>query len=141
MQESPRQESLIAAPSQKDWLSLVGNLALSGQVQELARNVELQSASGDRWSFRIAPSLKHLGSEACVDHLSRALSEKVGHPVHISLCDSENQQLLTAAAISEQSMLQRMSEAEKAIKDDPTVKALEEQMGARIVEDSIQPLQ
>jgi hypothetical protein len=48
---------------------------------------------------------------------------------------------LTAAAVSEQGVRQQMSEAEKAIKDDPTVKALEEQMGARIVEDSIQPLQ
>jgi hypothetical protein len=34
-----------------------------------------------------------------------------------------------------------MSEAEKAINDDPTVKALKEKLGARIVEDSIQPLQ
>jgi hypothetical protein len=34
-----------------------------------------------------------------------------------------------------------MSEAEKSINDDPTVKALKEQLGARIVEDSIQPLQ
>ena len=32
-----------------------------------------------------------------------------------------------------------MSEAEKAINDDPTVKALKEQMGAQMVEDSIQP--
>ena len=34
-----------------------------------------------------------------------------------------------------------MTEAEKAINDDPTVQALKEQMGAKVVEDSIQPLQ
>ena len=34
-----------------------------------------------------------------------------------------------------------MSEAERAIADDPTVRELEEQMGAVVVEDSIQPLQ
>jgi hypothetical protein len=34
-----------------------------------------------------------------------------------------------------------MSEAEKAINDDPTIKSLKEQMGAKLVEDSIQPLQ
>jgi hypothetical protein len=33
------------------------------------------------------------------------------------------------------------SEAEKAIRDDSTVRALQEHMGAELIEDSIQPLQ
>jgi len=34
-----------------------------------------------------------------------------------------------------------MSDAERAIEEDPTVRELKDQLGARIVEDSIQPLQ
>ena len=49
--------------------------------------------------------------------------------------------LRTAAPLSNRKFAECMSEAEKAINDDPTVKALKEQMGAQLVEDSIQPLQ
>ncbi|MFC1797024.1 DNA polymerase III subunit gamma/tau [Pseudomonadota bacterium] len=124
-----------------DWVALQGNLDITGQARELARNVHLQARSEDRWDFVIAPSLRHLGSETCVNRLGQAISKKMGHPVRIKLIDSEGQDIVTAAALDEQKIRQNMSEAEKAISDDPTVKALKEQLGARIVEDSIQPLQ
>jgi hypothetical protein len=55
--------------------------------------------------------------------------------------DEQHGNLQTAAALEEQRIRESMSEAEKAISDDPTVRALKEQMGAKVVEDSIQPLQ
>ena len=134
-------QPLASAPENSDWVSLQRNLDISGQVRELARNVQLQSRSDDRWDFIIAPSLRHLGSANCVNRLSQAISEKMGHPVCIKLVDSDGRGIVTAAALDEQKTRQGMSEAEKAINDDPTVKALKEQLGARIVEDSIQPLQ
>jgi DNA polymerase-3 subunit gamma/tau len=130
-----------STPQDDDWVSLQGNLDISGQVRELARNVQLQSRSEDRWDFIIAPSLRHLGSTNCVNRLSQAISEKMGHTVCVKLVDGEGQDIVSAAALDEQKMRQGMSEAEKAINDDPTVKALKEQLGAHIVEDSIQPLQ
>ena len=128
-------------PEDDEWVSLQGNLDISGQVRELARNVQLHSRSDDRWDFIIAPSLRHLGSANCVNRLSQAISEKMGHTVGVKLVDSEGQDIASAAALDEQKLRQGMSEAEKAINDDPTVKALKEQLGAHIVEDSIQPLQ
>ena len=65
----------------------------------------------------------------------------MGHPVSVRLFDQEGGEPLTAAAMEQRQLHQTRSEAEKAIRDDPTVKALQEQMGARLVEDSIQPLQ
>ena len=124
-----------------DWMSLQSDLEISGQVRELARNVQLQSRSDDCWDFVITPSLRHLGSQNCINRLGQAISRKVGHAVAINLIDSDNTELITAAAQDEHKNLQNMSEAEKAINDDSTVKALKEQLGARIVDDSIQPLQ
>jgi len=129
------------SPEDDDWVSLQGHLDISGQVRELARNVQLQSRSDDRWDFIIAPSLRHLGSANCVNRLSQAISEKMGHAAGVKLVDSEGQDIVSVAALDDQKMRQGMSEAEKAINDDPTVKALKEQLGAHIVEDSIQPLQ
>jgi len=124
-----------------DWVKLLNELSLSGQARELARNVQLKSRTDDHWDFAIAPALRHLGSDNCVSRLKQAISERVGHPVNIRLVDEAREDLRTAAAIEEQKVRDNMSEAEKAINDDPTIKSLKEQMGAKLVEDSIQPLQ
>jgi DNA polymerase-3 subunit gamma/tau len=130
-----------SSPADADWMSMQADLEISGQVRELARNVQLQSRSEDRWDFVITSSLKHLGSPNCINRLGQAISQKVGHTVAIKLVDGDGTELITAAALDKQKSLQNMSEAEKSINDDPTVKALKEQLGARVVEDSIQPLQ
>jgi DNA polymerase-3 subunit gamma/tau len=136
----PTASSATAAGS--EWMSLLSDLNLSGQVRELARNVQLKSRTEYRWDFVIAPALRHLGSDNCVSRLSEAISDQMGHPVSVRIIDDEkNNRLQTAAAMQEQKIRQTMSEAEKAINDDPTVKELKEQMGATLVEDSIQPLQ
>jgi len=129
------------AERQTDWVRLLEHLDLSGQVRELARNVQLKSRSEDRWEFIIAPALRHLGSATCLDRLGQAISARVGHPVRIRLVDEAGSELHTAASLEEQRMRRNMSEAERAIADDPTVRELREQMGAVIVDDSIQPLQ
>jgi len=128
-------------PTGSDWVSLLKQLDLSGQARELARNVQLKFRSDDRWDFIIAPSLRYLGSDNCLNRLGQAISDRVGHAVNVRILDEEHTELETAAALEEQKVRQTMSEAEKAINDDPTVKSLKEQMGAQLVEDSIQPLQ
>jgi DNA polymerase-3 subunit gamma/tau len=122
-------------------MALLEQLELSGPVRELARNVQLRTRADDHWDFVIAPALRHLGSAACVSRLSEAISHRMGHSVRVRLFDEEGGEPVTAAAIEQQQLHRTRSEAEKAIRDDPTVQALQEQMGARLVEDSIQPLQ
>jgi DNA polymerase-3 subunit gamma/tau len=126
---------------QTDWMGLLEQLDISGQVRELARNVQLKSRSEDHWEFVIAPALRHLGSAACLDRLGQAISTRVGHAVRVRLVDEAGVELQTAASLEEERRRRNMSEAERAIADDPTVRELEEQMGAVVVEDSIQPLQ
>jgi DNA polymerase-3 subunit gamma/tau len=130
-----------AEPAGSDWVSLMNHLDISGQVRELARNVQLKSRSDNRWEFVIAPALRHLGSDNCVNRLGQAISEQMGQPVSIRIYDEEGTELQSAAALEEQNLRQRMSDAEKAIADDPTIRALKDQMGAEVIEDSIQPLQ
>jgi DNA polymerase-3 subunit gamma/tau len=128
-------------PAGSDWVDLLDQLDLSGQVRELARNVQLKTRSDDRWDFVIAPALRHLGSASCVSRLSEAISDRMGHPVRVRIIDQEDNDLLTAAALEQQQLHRNRSEAEKAIRDDPTVRALQDQMGAQLLDDSIQPLQ
>ncbi len=127
-------------PDQK-WLSLMEQLSLRGQVRELARNVHLRSTEGDRWLFVIPPALRHLGSKQCVNRLGQAISERLGTAVQVSLDDCPDADLFSAAGISDRGQRSKQSDAERAIEEDPTVRALKEKLGATIVEDSIQPLQ
>jgi DNA polymerase-3 subunit gamma/tau len=124
-----------------DWIALAKRLNLKGSVRELARNLHLQSTSQDQWEFVISRSLKHLGSTTSVDRLSQAISEQMGHPVTVLLVDGEETSLATAAKLEEQQLHTKISDAQRAIEEDPNIKSLKDQMGARIVEDSIQPLQ
>jgi DNA polymerase-3 subunit gamma/tau len=130
-----------AAAESLDWVKLIGELKLSGQARELARNVQLRARDEDRWEFVIAPALRHLGSDSCISRLSEAISHRLGHAVRVRIVDEESGELQTAAALEQQKVRENMSEAERAINDDPTVRALKEQLGAQVVEDSIQPLQ
>jgi DNA polymerase-3 subunit gamma/tau len=142
--DNPRPEPVLMSetePPGKEWINLLGRLDLTGQVRELAQNVQLDSASEDKWDFVISPSLRHLGSKGCIDRLENAISQQMGYRVSVNLADSKSSSLLTAAELREQGSRERMSEAEKMLEQDKTVRALKDQMGAVIHKDSIQPLQ
>jgi hypothetical protein len=49
--------------------------------------------------------------------------------------------LPTAARREAQHVLSKKSDAERAIHEDPVVLALKDQLGAHVIEESIQPLQ
>ncbi len=139
--KAPTQAAAPEPETESEWIALTRQLNISGQVKELARNVHLKARHDDQWEFAIPHSLRHLGSEPCVFRLGQAISEQVGHPVAIRLVDSDEPELVTAAVVEENQVRTKISEAERSITEDPTVKALQEQMGARVVDDSIQPLQ
>ncbi|MEJ8567585.1 DNA polymerase III subunit gamma/tau [Elongatibacter sediminis] len=125
----------------EEWIALSQRLELAGPVRELARNLHLRRRSGGNWEFVIAHSLRHLGSPGCIERLGRAISEQVGHAVQIRLIDREDDDLKTAASLEEQQLRTKMTDAELAIEQDPTIRSLKQDMGATVITDSIQPLQ
>ncbi len=132
---SPRAEAALT-----DWQQLLERLELSGAVRELARNIELDRQEGKDWRFLIAEDLKHLGSAQLVAQLQDALTHQLGEPVKLAV-NLVKTTVASPAVISEQAELRQLSDAERAIEEDPTVRALKERFGARILDDSVQPLQ
>jgi DNA polymerase-3 subunit gamma/tau len=129
------------AESDDEWARLQQQLDINGQVKELARNIELRSNDGGRWVFEIPSAVKHLASRACIERLQQAISGLVGTEVSVRVLEAGREELRTVAAEEQRQVHQSMSEAERAINEDPTVKALKDKMGARIIEDTIQPIQ
>ncbi|NND44581.1 MAG: DNA polymerase III subunit gamma/tau [Xanthomonadales bacterium] len=128
------------ADEDEDWHGLLPRLELNGPVRELARNIQLESRAGNRWQFLIPDAVQHLGSKSLVRKLEHALASQLGHPVDLAL-HTANEPLVTPAALGEQATREKRSDAEQAIEQDPTVKALRERLGAKVIEDSVQPLQ
>ena len=123
-----------------DWHRVYDTLELAGPVRELARNLHLDSCSGGRWRFLIAEDLKYLGSDTLVQQLQSAMRAQLGQSVEVAVRPVP-QVVASPAAASEAMNLRQKSDAELAIDQDPTIRALKEHFGARIDEDSIQPLQ
>ena len=130
-----------APPADSDWLNLLDQLPVSGQVRELARNIDLKSRDGATWTFGIAPALKHLGSKACQSRLERALGKLMDQEIKLRLVEEATAPLRTAAAAEQEHQSQTQNDAERAINEDPTVKTLKDKMGARVIDESIQPIQ
>ena len=131
---------LAATDSPPDWFRLQNSLELSGAARELARNLQLESAGQVRWKFLVPDTLQHLGTPSVVENLQSALSARLGQPVMLEL-HSASEPVESVAAIAQRKVDDRMQEAERAIEEDPTVQDMKEKFGAKIVPDSIQPLQ
>jgi len=123
-----------------DWSSLQASLGLSGVVREFARNLQLKSAADGRLQFLVPENLRHLGSKSVLRTLKEALTGHLGYTVTLTL-HAATEPVKSVAAATELAEITRMSEAERAIDEDPTVQAIKKQFGAKIVPDSIQPLQ
>ncbi len=124
----------------RDWSSFQATLELSGAVREFARNLQLESADENRWKFLVPDTLQHLGSESVVQSLQSALSTRLGHAVILDL-HTASKPVKSVAAAAERAEINRMSEAERAIEEDSTVQDIKKKFGAKMIPDSIQPLQ
>jgi len=141
----PGVETSVAPPTgesdpSKDWSSLQTNLELSGAAREFARNIQLESVDENRWRFLVPDTLQILGSESVVRSLQSALSSRLGHSVKLDLYKA-SEPVKSVAAKEHSAEVNRMSEAESAIDEDSTVQDIKKKFGAKIIPDSIQPLQ
>ncbi len=133
-------KSAGAGDPARDWTSLQTRLDLSGAVREFARQIQLESINKNKWKFLVPDTLQHLGSESVVKSLRSALSSHLGHEVKLDL-HGASEPVKSVAAAARRAEVKRMSEAERAIEEDPTVQQIKKEFGAKIVSDSIQPIQ
>ncbi len=124
-----------------NWLEMADALKLKGMVRELARNLQLKSSSNQQWQFVIDHSLRHLATRDSMERLQAAIVELLGNEIRLQVSDSLEGILHTAAAIEQSHRRTQLTEAERSIGEDPTVCALKKNLGAQIIEDSIQPVQ
>ena len=123
-----------------DWSDMQEGLSLTGAAREFARNIQLESNGDNRWRYLVPETLKSLGTESVLRDLRSALSEHLGEQVTLEVHTATGPVKSVAAEV-ERNEISKMTDAERSIDEDPTVQELKSRFDAKIIPDSIQPLQ
>ncbi len=123
----------------QNWYGVVTNLKLGGIARQLAENCQYQSMDGSRVTLTLDPAHEHMLVESSEKNLHRALEEFLGDQVKL-LIKVEQPEQETPAQKQARARAERQREAEQAMTEDPIVRAAEEQFGARLIKESVKPI-
>jgi DNA polymerase-3 subunit gamma/tau len=141
-QVPPAQAVAFAAgpdPGFADWHGTVERLGLGGMALQLARNCLVESWDGELLRLTLDPSHGHLLGSRAEDRLKEAIGRLAGRPVGLRIATA----LVTAetpAQRAERAGVERREAALAAMRSDEVVQALAQQFDARLLEDSVVPL-
>ncbi len=120
------------------WTDIVSQLTVNGFVRELASNLWLEKRDGDTFHFVIDPAHAQLLGKERETSLREALTGLVGRDVKLAIrtakVDGD-----TPAREKQRQNDERQQAAEQSIYNDPNVKNLVDQLGARVHPASIRP--
>jgi DNA polymerase-3 subunit gamma/tau len=127
------------------WCALVAGLVGAGAIQAMVRELAMQAecvrviaaGAGRTWHLRV--ERENLRTQALRERLLAAASEAEGHPVRLEIEAAAVADTPAARDAAERE--RRQAAAERAIEEDPLVRALMSQYKtARIVPGSVKPL-
>ncbi len=123
----------------RNWYDVVINLKLGGISRQLAENCQYQSVDGSSVVLTLDPAHEHMLVESSEKNLHRALEEFLGKQIKLKI-KVEQPETETPAQKQARARAERQREAEQAMTDDPIVRAAEEQFGARLIKESVKPI-
>jgi len=123
----------------EEWSRMIEALSLHGIARELAANCSLRAREGDVFHLMVAPAHASLRNARLEQRLQEALSVHLGKSVKLvfTVAAPEGQ---TPALIKERVNQDRLRAAQDAIAQDSNVKTLQELFEARVVPESVQPV-
>ncbi|OWS71603.1 DNA polymerase III subunit gamma/tau [Polynucleobacter aenigmaticus] len=135
--------SIPAASSvdRPDWHALMRQIPVKGMVQQLAFQTELQEWKDTPAGVRVTvmTPMPQLASEASVGRLADALTAHFGKPVKV-LIEKGEIEGKTVAKVDAQIHQEKRQNAEQMIAQDPFIRQLEKEFGAKVVGGSVKPL-
>jgi len=126
--------------SPEDWHRLVADLGLGGVASQLANNCELAGWDGRRLSLTLDPTCQNLRVASAEERLKGALTKVLGAGIEVQLRIAHPERE-TPAQRQVHQQAQRRVEAEALMEADPVVRSLQDELDARWVPGSIEPMQ
>lgn len=147
--EQPAQPGATASPDMsgnpvqsldaEGWHHLLPRLGLRGMAMQLAENAELIEHDGVNITLRCPPSHASLRSSVAEESIRKALSTQLRCEIKLRFVEGHTAQE-TPAQVRQRHDDARQQNAIEAMRADPVVRKLEENMDARLLVDSVRPL-
>ncbi len=127
----------IDADGLPEWETWIVRARLGGMVDQLARHAAPKSLEGGLLTLALKPLHKHLAVEPLCGELQKGLGDALGRTLRVRfVIDAETE---TPAARAERARSAEQATAERALAEDPVVLAMQRELGARVVPQSIKP--
>ncbi|GAB2570385.1 DNA polymerase III subunit gamma/tau [Dyella jejuensis] len=124
-----------------DWEALIQRADLRGPLGQLAQNSALHAREGHTLVLALQPTYMHLAVEPMVSQIADRLSEVLGEPIRLRFISDSHGAVHTPAARAAVARSEAQAAAEASIEGDPLVQALKREFGARVVPQSIKPIE
>ena len=138
---APRATVAIDARGLPRWDALIEHAGLRGPLGQLAQNAALRERDGNTLVLALQPAHMHLAVEPMVGQMADRISDTLGERIKLRFVADSQGAAQTPAARAASARESARSAAEQAIEDDPLVQSLKRDFGARVVPQSIKPIE
>lgn len=139
-QAAPVAEETASVPSDpSQWDTFAAGLKLGGIASQLANNCEFQSWDGETLCLKLDPALKQLRVGQSEKRFQDGVRKCLGGHVKLQI-SVENADLETPAKRQARDQAERQRQAEHAMASDPLVQEMQERFDARLIPESIKPV-
>ena len=136
------QQAARAGDAPTSWAELIERAQLRGPAGQLAQQATLIAIEEQQLRLAMAPAHEHLVSPMLIEQIEGRLSEVLGRKLRVRFeRASESAQAQAPARQRERAESARQSAAEAAVQDDPFVRSLIETFDARVVPNSVRPVE
>ena len=137
----------VMAPVARDanglpnWEALIEQAGLRGPFGLLAQNAVLRERDGQTLVLALQPAHMNLAVEPMVSQMEERIGQVLGERIRLRFVGSNQEAVTqTPAARAAQARDTAQAAAEQAIEGDPLVQSLKREFGARVVPQSVKPL-
>ncbi len=123
----------------EDWHRLVKTLRLGGVASQLAANCDFVSFDRRRLSLSLDPECRNMWVTSAEERLRAALAMALGDGLKLDICISSPQGETPARRLARRNA-ERLAEAHALMDEDPVARALQDELDARWVPGSIEPV-
>jgi DNA polymerase III subunit gamma/tau len=123
-----------------DWHDIVEQANLRGPIGQLAQNCTLRGVDGEAMVLALQPQHMHLAVEPLTSQMEEKVSNALGRRVRFRFV-AEGGALNTPADRRAQAASDAQANAEASMDSDPLVQALKRDFGARVIPQSIKPVE
>ncbi len=122
-----------------DWGTFAASLRLGGITSQLAGNCVFQGWDGVTLQLKLDPAQQQLRVGQSEKRLLEGVRKRLGAQAKLQIT-VESSELETPARRQAREQSERQQQAEQAFAEDPLVRELQEHFDARLVSDSIRPV-